>query len=421
MSQEGKPDLSTNLRVRCERDSYTLTRKISTGGMGIVWEGKSSSGRRVVVKQPLINNDHDQVKIARLIIEAEVLKALNDELANPPVRDPIRNHVVRYVDHLRDPSQPFLVTEFLGGETATNMYSRKPLSENVAMRQALTLLDTVEAIHSQGVIHRDISPSNIILERKRGMVLIDFGASIMLQGDRGSGSKEAGRVVFKEGFSAPELLEMRSDFRSDLYSVGATLFYFLTGRSPADFASSPDKGPDKLPSELNSGISRAATEIVKMAMSPNPAGRFQTSAAMIKAIESIVKDKAAPTLTISGQVYELKPGFVDVGRAHECDADCISQGYTKPIRIRVLDREKFIEKHHARIWVDQAGACSIEDLKSVNRTAIKHGESTFRILSPSVRERLKDGDVIALSYSPERGPYLTFAFDQGIGTRRLPR
>jgi len=385
--------------------------------MGNVWEGRSSSGRRVAVKEPLINNDHDQVKIDRLAIEAEVLRTLNDEQASASVTGPIRKHVVRYVDRLRDLSHPLLITEFLVGETAANIFSRKPLSETVAMRQTLTLLDTIDAIHFAGVVHRDISPSNIILEGERGMVLIDFGASIMLRRGR---SGEVERVVFKRGFSAPELLEKRSDFRSDVFSAGATLFYFLTGRNPADFTRSSNR-MDNFQAELGRRVSRAASEIVQMSMSSDPVNRFQTAAAMAKAIDAVVKDKPAPILVISGQLYELKPGIVDIGRAHACRADCISQGYTKPLQVRIIDNQNFIEKHHARIWIDQSGGCSIEDLKSVNRTAIKHGKVPFKILSPSVRETLKDGDIIALAYSPKRGPYLTFGFDQGIMTSTKPK
>jgi len=410
--------LPTGSLVRCERDSYTLTRKISTGGMGMVWEGKSRLGRCVVVKEPLINNDHDEIKIDRLMIEAEVLRSLNDELAGSRIEEPIRNHVVRYLDQLRDPSHPFLVTEYLSGDTASHMFARKPLAESIAMRQILTLLDTVEAIHLKAVIHRDISPSNIILDAERGVVLIDFGASIMLRGERDSRSKEIGRVVFKKGFSAPELLEMRSDMRSDLFSVGATLFYFLAGRNPADFAHSPAEGLEKFPTEVKSRISRTCFEVIETAMSSNPANRFQSAAAMIKAIESIIKDTAAPTLRISGQLYELRPDFVDVGRVHECGTDCRSQGYTKPVQVRILDHQNFIEKHHARIWVEQSGRCSIEDLRSVNGTAVKHMKSTFRVLSSSAREVLQDGDFVALAYSRERGPYLTFAFDAGVRTHR---
>jgi len=402
--------------VRGERDSYILSRKISTGGMGVVWEGKSSQGRRVALKQPLINRDHDEVKLERLLIEARVLQQLNDELGSVGIKDPIRNHVVRYLDQCRDLTAPSLVTEYLLGGTASNIFAQKPLPERVATREILVLLDTVRAIHSRAVIHRDISPSNIFYENERGMVLIDFGASVLEGADltSASGGKQTDRVVFKKGFSGPELLERRSGFRSDLFSVGATFFYFLTGRNPADFAISTTGAVDQLPKDVGSGISKASFEIIRTAMSPNPENRFASADAMINAMEAIIKDEAVPSLTIAGKICELSPDFVDVGRVHECNANCRSQGYTRPIQVRVLDHNKFIEKHHARIWVDMSGGCSIEDLGSVNRTAVKHAESKFIVLPPGVREVLKDGDTVGLAYNRERGPYVTFTFNEGV-------
>jgi serine/threonine protein kinase len=386
--------------------------------MGIVWEGRSSVGRRVVVKEPLINNDYDQIKCERLLIEAAVLRRLNDELTVSETEESIRTHMVRYVDRLTNKSHPFLVTEYLAGETASQAYARRPLSESDAMNTILTLLQTIGVIHSKDVIHRDISPSNILLDEKRGMVLIDFGTSIVLRGDMSLWSAHSGRVVFKRGFSAPELLEGSADVRSDLFSMGATLFYFLTGRSPGDFIHTPGEGLGKLPKEVNSKISITASKVIRTAMSSDPSRRFQTAAEMIEAIETqlIPKGGMPPTLTIGGLVYELKAGFVDIGRVHACDADCGSLGYKKSIQVRIVDPQKYVEKHHARIWVTPLGQCAIEDLKSVNRTAVKHGKSTFKILHPSVQEPLHDQDIVGLAYAPDRGPYMTFIFNESRKT-----
>jgi serine/threonine-protein kinase len=399
---------------------------MSTGGMGVVWEGRSSLGRRVVVKEPLFDKDHDEVKVGRLLIESGVLRTLNDELEAGKTQDEIHKHVVRYVDELSNSSHPFLVTEYLEAQSASETYGNKPLSEPLALRQVRTLLRTIHAIHSRDVVHRDISPSNILLDRGRGIVLIDFGTSIILRGELSQRSKQIGRVVFKRGFSAPELLKMQSDVRSDIFSVGATLFYFLTGRNPGDFIQNSTEGLPKLPREVNSKIPPTSLAIIRRAMSANPSNRFQSAGDMIREIETHLIQESRPpsTLTVGGVVYELRPGCVQVGRAHECDRGCRAQGYANPIQVRILDTQNFVEKHHAKIVVDSSGLCSIEDLKSVNRTAVKRGKSPFRLLSPSVPERLEDGDIIGLAYSPKRGPYVTFRFNDGrrageIGDNRV--
>jgi serine/threonine-protein kinase len=300
-----------------------------------------------------------------------------------------------------------LVAEYLTGETASQVYARSPLSQNIALRQILTLLDVVEAIHMKDVIHRDISPSNILLVGERGIVLIDFGTSIVLRGDLSLWSSQIGRVVFKRGFSAPELMRQVSDVRCDIFSIGATWLYFLTGKSPAEFKDIND---------LTAEISPKTLELIRVAISQKPEDRFQSVREMTQAVERELTKTCphTPTLTIGGLIYELKPGVVDVGRAHECHGDCRSQGHTKPIQVRIMDHQNFIEKHHARIWVDSNGRCSIEDLKSVNRTAVKHVQSTaFKVLAPSTQEPLQSGDIVALAYTPRRGPYVMFAFDDG--------
>ena len=389
-----------------------LTEKISTGGMGTVWEARSNRGRLVVIKEPLLNNDHDRVKIERLLIETEVLRMLNDEAASAEIDESIREHVVRYVDGMNDPPHPFLVTEYLSGQTTNQAYRNRPLNENNTLRHALTLLNTVQALHAKDVLHCDISPSNIFLDCERGMVLIDFGTCMVVRDGRSFKSR-VDRIIFKEGFSAPELLRMRADARSDVYSVGATMFYFLTGRNPADFIRSQADGLERLPKEVGSKISSEAFELMQRAMAFDPADRFQSAREMIAATETqlVKKPGMVPTIKIAGLTYALKTGFVDVGRAHDCGADCRAMGYTKAIQVRVVDPQNFIEKHHARIWVDPSGQCFIEDLRSTNRTAIKHANLNYEVLQPSVKEELLDGDVVALVYTEDRGPYLTFPFN----------
>ena len=385
--------------------------------MGIVWEAQSSLGRRVVVKSPLINHDHDAIKIERLLIEASVLRRLNDEHPSAEIDELVRAHVVRYVDQLPNESFPFLVTEYLSGQPVNQVYDRKPLGERYAIQQVLALLRTLKLIHSRGVIHRDISPSNILTEGERGMVLIDFGTSIVLNGEMSLRSSQSGRIVFKRGYSAPELLQGNSDARCDVFSVGATMFYLLTGRSPADFMRSSADGLMKMPRDLNSKISIEAFEVIRRAVSPDPANRFQTADEMIRAVEAnpTFKEATLSALTIGGVVYELRPGFVDVGRNHVCDAECKTLGFNKPLQVRIVDPQKYIEKHHARIWISPTGECSIEDLRTANRTAIKHGKSTFKVIPPSTREPLSDQDVVGLAYTQNRGPYMTFMFTQGRG------
>jgi len=400
--------------VRGERDVYRLVRKISEGGMGLVWEAQSNKNRKrhVIVKEPLINGDNDHIKIERMLIEAAILRKINDELTDrtDQAQQLIRNNVVRFVDQLTDPQHPLLMLEFLDGPTMAEAQKGKPLSESIVAQHAFNILRVVHALHLNHVVHRDISPSNFIMNASRGLVLIDFGTSILRRPSNGIDSR-SGRIVFKRGYSAPELLEGNSDERTDIFSIGATMFYLLTGKSPGEWMADPRLGLSKAPHEVNSSISRRLSEVVRTSMSPEPARRYQSALQMYEAVRKNLTMQAAPTITLEGVAYELVTEISEIGREHTCDASCTSSGFT-PLQVKVHDRKRFIERHHVRLWLESSGECLIQDLKTANRTAIKGaGDKEFRILPPLTKEKLRDGDIVALAYKPSRGPYVNFVFN----------
>lgn len=400
--------------VECERGSYRLQNRIQTGGMGVVWEAESiTSKRRVIVKEPLLNGDGDQIKIDRLIAESSILRNLNEELSpGSKNQQAIYQHVVRYLDETTDSTHPLLVLEFVDGPSLGIICKGRPFPEKIVIQHFTNLLNAVVMLHERGIIHRDLSPSNLILNPMRGIVLIDFGTSILVDPREKAGLLRSRRVVFKDGYSAPELLDGLSDQRSDVFSLGATLFFLLTGRNPLEFTPRREKGLTKSPHQIDSRVSEQISEIVQRALSPDYEKRFPSAAAMLQAVGHAPLERTSKkqTLTIGGVIYELTPEYVDIGREHLCDRACRSLGYERPPEIQIPDPQKFIEKHHARILVDRSGKCMLKDLRSVNHTALRRRkDKAFRILGDS-EETLEDGDELALVYKPEKGPYVTLAF-----------
>jgi serine/threonine protein kinase len=405
--------LAKGSKVQCERGVYRLERKISEGGMGIIWQAIDvRGGRVVVVKEPHVENGDERIIVERLLLESEVLKSVNDEsskLTSDEKHRLIREHVARYVDRSIDGPEPLLVLEFIDGPTMSDAIRDRRFSQTVAMTYIASLLKVVDVLHSQGIIHRDISPTNIILNPARGIVLIDFGTS---QAHGIARKPRYGKVIFKKGFSSPELLQGRSDERSDIFSVGATMFNALTGRNPGDFMSDSQVMTTTV-NQVDSTIPRALSEIIETAMSPDPNQRFQSAAAMSTIIEkSIGVTGLFPHIVFGGTVIELRSGFTDIGREHTCDRSCKELGFTRPVHVRIVDPKKFVEKHHARIWVETDGRCLLEDLNSVNRTAIKSKTGELKTLKPFEKAELRDKDIVALAYTPKRGGYVTFQFSQ---------
>lgn len=382
--------------------------------MGIVWEGQTEdASRRVAVKQPRLREVDRRIAVERLSFEVEALRLLNDEVAPVAANTDqglLREHVVRYVDGCNDPNNPVLILEFVNGSALSAATIKVPLNENIAIQHISTLLGVVRALHSRGVIHRDISPGNILLNSFRGIVLIDFGTCFFSRSDLQKTNPERGKVVFKRGYSPPELLTGLSDERSDIFSVGATLFYLVTGRNPADYMDNSYQ-LTRSPKMLNKRMSTAVSNIAETAMSVHPDNRFQTTTAMLAALENEAKSHRGPKITTGGIMIDLKAGSIDIGREHTCDRSCEALGFKHPPQIKIADRQRYVDKHHVRIFVDSNGTCFIEDLNSINHTAIIFKSGVVKVLTPSEKVKLPDQSTIALAYSPSRGPYVALEFD----------
>lgn len=401
--------LSRGSIIECERGTYRLLRQIREAGMGIVWEAESTDGKRhLIVKEPQVKNGDRRIAVERLIFESVVLRSINDEMSrqrSDSYEQLIRQHVVRYVDRSNTPATPLLILEFVDGKSMADMLRDNPIAENLAVQYTASLLKVVAALHLRGIIHRDISPTNIILNPKRGLVLIDFGTCQVLQPISGAPPPRYGTVILKRGFSAPELLRGLSDERSDIFSAAATLFYMLMGKSP-DFSNS--KSLAKNIHALNKKVSKTVSAIVEKAMSPNPEQRFQSAIAMLAAIDET--SAKGPRIIMGDFTFELKPGSIDIGREHACDSSCKSLGFKHPPQIRIADSQNFIERHHVRIWLESDERCFIEDMKSVNHTAVKSVTGRVQILNAFEKVELCENDIVALGYSTVRGPYSTFRF-----------
>lgn len=380
--------------------------------MGIIWEALDSRNRRVVLKEPNMESGDKRIIAERLNLESELLQSVNDEskVSTFEAKERlIREHVVRYVDRSIDGPQPLLVLEFIAGPTMAEAMKDRRFSETTAMTYIASLLKVAEALHLHGIVHRDISPGNIILNPARGIVLIDFGTSLALGIKR---QPRYGKLIFKRGFSSPELLQGRSDERSDIFSIGATMFNAITGKNPSEFLSD-SQVMTRTAIQVDRTVSEALSKIVATAMLPDPSQRFQSAAEMSAEIEmSTGITGLFPHVVFGGTVIELRPGLTDIGREHTCDRSCKELGYKLPVHVRISDPKQFIEKHHARITMKMDGRCLLEDLKSANRTAIKSNTGEFRVLNPSEKRELRDKDVIALAYSRTKGPYVKFEFSE---------
>jgi serine/threonine protein kinase len=201
---------------------YRIITLLGEGGMSRVYLADAIRlGTRVAVKENLQTDPHSRAQFER---EAQILA----RLSHP--------NLPRVTDHFTDAAtgRQYLVMDYIEGEDLEQMIARVGrLPEATALAWVQQILYALEYLHSQTppVVHRDIKPANIKITPQGKAVLVDFG--IAKTHDPARGTLTGARAV-TPGYAPPEQYGLRTDQRSDIYALGATLYTMLTGRIPPE-------------------------------------------------------------------------------------------------------------------------------------------------------------------------------------------
>jgi len=249
---------------------YRVLRKIGGGGMADVYLCEDLSlGRRVALKVLLQRFLDDPNFVERFRREAKAAAGLNQP------------NLVSIYDWGEVDGTYFIVMEYVEGETLKDLVRRQGrLGGSEAVRILLQLLAALEFAHRTGIVHRDVKPQNVMLDRHGNVKVTDFG--IARAGD--SGMTEAGSILGTAQYLAPEQAKgQRVDERSDLYSVGIVLYEMLTGTVPFKGDSAVTvalKHVNEMaaePAQLVPGLPYALNQIVLKAIAKDPDQRYQTA------------------------------------------------------------------------------------------------------------------------------------------------
>lgn len=198
---------------------FLVEEKIGEGGMGVVYRAHDPSLQRTVaIKRvhPRLKDHHDIRD--KFLAEARAIAAVN----HPNIG---QIHAIHDEDDL-----PYLVMEFLPGpsfEEELNKRGKLPIEE--VLKVAISATRALEEARNQGIIHRDIKPSNLIVDALGNIKLVDFGLAGSIEED----ATEGNEVVGTPQYCSPEQVQGHgTDERSDIYSLGATLYHLLTGEPP---------------------------------------------------------------------------------------------------------------------------------------------------------------------------------------------
>jgi serine/threonine-protein kinase len=251
---------------------FRILDRVGGGGMGLVYRAQDTElGRTVALKilPPQLCRNPDY--LTRFRAEARAHARCNDP------------HVLTLYSFLELPEGEVLVLEYADGETLAERLQRDgPLSISDALRVFERALLGVEHIHRQGVVHRDLKPSNLFLTHANGVKVMDFGVAKLMDAVDPS---PQGAMVGTLLYISPEQINGReTDYRSDIYTLGISLFETLTGRLPferrTDYAlmhAHVQENPPR-PRQFHRRIPAGLERVILKAIEKRPERRFQSAA-----------------------------------------------------------------------------------------------------------------------------------------------
>lgn len=263
---------------------YHLDELLGQGGMSAVYKATDPNLKRVVaIKLIHAHLSNDPGFVRRFEEEAAAVAQL---------RHP---NIIQVFDYNHDDESDsyYMVLEFIPGETVQQHLERlnksgRKLSSTKAIEHMIDICEAVGYAHQRGMIHRDIKPANLMLNVTGQAILMDFGIAKIVGGQSHTAT---GAVVGTAMYMSPEQIKGESpDKRSDIYSLGVTLFEMVSGQPPfkADSAMTlmMMHVNDPVPNlrDLNPDVPESLVAVINKALAKDPGDRYQSAAQMISAL-----------------------------------------------------------------------------------------------------------------------------------------
>jgi tetratricopeptide (TPR) repeat protein/predicted Ser/Thr protein kinase len=311
---------------------YRILERLGEGGMGEVYLAEDTNlGRRVAIKFPILtSNEHDYR--ARFLREARAIS----ELSNP--------HIATLFDYGEtSEGHPFLVMEFVRGQTLSALMRKGELS----LPRALQIVEDVAAAlsepHARGIVHRDIKPSNIMINERGQIKVLDFGLAKQLNEDQIHVSEpeaqtllalhtRSGMVVGTPAYLSPEqAIGAHVDPRSDLFALGGVLYECVVGRpafpgkSVIEIAANVIHFEPVPPSKISPRVPPELDSLILKALAKKPEKRYQSADELIvdlRSVRDLLEDDSGQTL--------IKPRSAVSGTLHKSTLTNLSQILQRP-------------------------------------------------------------------------------------------
>lgn len=272
------PGCGEKFRVERAFDNFALLETLGVGGMGSVYKARDTRLNRFVALKILRPElSADPVEIRRLEHEARATAAVNDP------------HVVQVFSSGTDHGQFYLVMELVDqGSLDDRMAEQGRVGEAAVLDAGIQVARGLRAAHEKGLIHRDIKPGNILFADEATAKIGDFGLAVAAE----QNAEAQNEIWGTPYYVAPERLNNEpEDFRSDIYSLGATLYHAMAGRPPFEGETNSatalrdlKNNPESLGAVVP-GLRRETVRTIDRMIVPDPGERFASYDEVINALE----------------------------------------------------------------------------------------------------------------------------------------
>jgi serine/threonine-protein kinase len=304
---------------------YQVLERIGQGGMGTVYRVRHTIYDRVEAMKVLLPDLQEAEGLEERFLREIRVQA---SLSHP--------NIASLHTAFRFRNQLLMVMEFIDGESLRTAMTTRGLTVTESVRCIKDVLKALSYAHSRGVVHRDIKPGNIMITTQGQVKLLDFGLASAARGDH---ITRSGAVMGSMHYMSPEQVRSEpADARSDIYSVGVTLYQMVTGTTPIPGENDYELMRGHLhhvpvyPSIVNPQVPANLAGAIMKALEKDPARRFQTAVAFAASLEGQETITLPATETPKAASSGLDPARIE-------KATKILAQYIGPIARVVVKRE----------------------------------------------------------------------------------
>jgi WD40 repeat protein/tRNA A-37 threonylcarbamoyl transferase component Bud32 len=255
---------------------YDLLEEIAHGGMGIVYKARQKKLERIVALK--------MIRSGKFASPEEVERFYSEARAAAQLEHP---GIVQVIEVGARATKHFYSMAYVEGSTLAAMIAKGPMAPRLASKLTRQVAEALDYAHQKGIVHRDVKPSNVLVDRQGQSRITDFGLAKRYRAD--SNITVAGTVIGTPSFMPPEQAAGKSDKVSplaDVYSAGAVLYCLITGRPPFHAATPAETMRQVLeeepvsPRELNAAVDRDLETICLKCLQKEPAKRYHSAGAL---------------------------------------------------------------------------------------------------------------------------------------------